>query len=105
MFNGAVSFGDQFRVLLWLKPAWANLRRIWNGMGPELRFKKWLAASLLLTGFPCGFVGAILLFDYASFSAHSSLWIIAVALIGGGLVGALVGNAIWFYCRKASEIK
>ena len=100
-----MSYGDQFRVVLWLKPTWANAKQQWDGMGPELRFRKWFAATLLLTGCPCAVVGVILLFKYASFPARSSLWIIAVALIGCGLVGAVVGNAMWFYARKASEGK
>jgi hypothetical protein len=75
VFNGAVSYGDQFRVLLWLKPAWANVKRLWDGMGPELRFRKWLAAVLLIPGPPSAAVGTILLLDYAAFPQHSNLWI------------------------------
>ena len=92
-------------VLLWLKPAWANLRERWDGIGPEFRFRKWVSAVLLLLGPPSVVVGTVLLLEYASFPQHSNLWIVSVALLAGGFLAVILASRIWVSAQRASELR
>jgi hypothetical protein len=84
---------------------YSQLAKIWTEMGPDLRVRKWLAASLLGLGIGLACLSGVLLDIIATEHSQSPglLGWTLLAVILGAFAFALLGGLIWYRARVESQ--